>query len=116
MPASGGESSMAGKPKVLKINERKRPRVVKEEDYSLLLEKPKEEGKEPEHVVFKGMKGKAEDEKGPFPATGDKAADKLRSEALKDLTPLEKGTHFGGEKKEGENPLGKRVKKFLGMQ
>ncbi len=111
---------MAGKPKVLKVNERKRPRVVKEEDYSLMLEKREEEGEEkgPEHVMFKGLKEKRGGEKKEeaFPVSGDQAAEKLREQALQDITPLEKGKHFVQEKKGEENPLHKRVKKFLGMQ
>ncbi|MBU1197632.1 hypothetical protein KJ765_03910 [Candidatus Micrarchaeota archaeon] len=95
---------MAGKPRVVKVTSQKKPRVVREDDYSLMLKSEENEEERPKHVVFEGLNKQA----------GDAPRDKLREEALKDITPLEKGKTL---EQEGEAPsLQKRVRKFMGMK
>ncbi len=109
---------MAGKPRVVEVKDTpKKPRVVREEDYSRIIEKEPEgaatEEMREEPVLFKGLKEEEEQAK-----SGDAAGDKLREQALKDITPLSKEEilKVAEEDQRKRGGIGGRIRRFMGLE
>ena len=109
---------MAGKPRVVEVKDTpKKPRVVREEDYSRIIEgladgggQEQEAAKEP--MLFKGLQ-----EEKPL-EEADAVRDELREQALKDITPLsnEEVMRKAEEERRKRGGIGGRAKRFLGLE